>query len=59
MAQVVSTMAGSVAVALTDRNIAELVKHSTDTIQATLNQEGHRCTAVGLGWTVGFGLVFY
>ncbi|CAL1138796.1 unnamed protein product [Cladocopium goreaui] len=33
---VVSTMAGSVASALTDRTIAELVKHSTDTIQAGL-----------------------
>ena len=33
---VVSTMAGSFAVALADRNIAELVKHSTDTIQAGL-----------------------
>ena len=31
--KVVSTMAGSFAVALADRNIAELVKHSTDTIQ--------------------------
>ena len=31
--EVVSTMAGSFAVALADRNIAELVKHSTDTIQ--------------------------
>eukprot|EP00434_Breviolum_minutum_P037671 symbB.v1.2.033412.t1/scaffold4142.1/size43930/1 len=29
-------MAGSFAVALADRNIAELVKHSTDTIQAGL-----------------------
>jgi len=39
--QVVSTMAGSVASALTDRTIAELVKHSTDTIQVGLSPVEH------------------
>ena len=34
-------MAGSVASALTDRTIAELVKHSTDTIQVGLSPVEH------------------
>ena len=40
--EVVSTMAGSFAVALADRNIAELVKHSTDTIQVGRDDLGSK-----------------
>lgn len=44
-------MAGSFAVALADRNIAELVKHSTDTIQVGRDD-------LGLGFFESKGWLF-